>query len=845
MLKPVDFVLPVWRKVFPIVTAFVLAFAFTSLVNAQSLKSITGKITDSETGEPLPYVTVFVKLPNHTTKATNTDFSGVYHLVAPQASGDSLYASYVGYLPAKKLLPRLHHITVDFQMKANNQLLNTVTVTPKSYINPAWAIMDNVIKHKIDNNPEKLKSYDYESYNRLELSVTNISDKMKQRKVMRQILPLMDSLKKMAGDDGKPSLPVFMSETVSDVYYQSTPRQKTEHVQRSKVSGVGIEDETLISQIVGTSFRQYNFYKNYLRIAGKDFISPITDSWKTFYNYELTDAHDNINGRDCYKIEFKPKRAHDLSFIGVMWITQDSYAVYRMDVSVTPDANLDFLNKIKIQQEMVQPEGTTAWIPEKTRIVVHISNINKNWSGFIGNFYVSNKNMHVNKTYAKELFKEPLTMSDSISKKDENYWTKNRPEPLTVADKKVYQMIDTVKNLPIVRTYADIAGMLINGYYKIGKFSYGPYLYTYSYNDVQGSVLRLGGTTNKYFSDRLILGGYIAYGFRDQKWNYNASVDYIFSRKPWSEFGVSYTHDLGQTGYQFENFSKSNNIFKASIRNGHVMRRGPFLQNDVRVYVQTDVAPNWRAKLTTDRRTFDPLYNFEYFSPANGQRYRNYQVAEVMAELQWAPGRRLLQSNKINKRITLGNGEDNPVVTFRYTHGFKTLGGDFSYDKIAANITQKVHMGIMGKGEYSLTGGYIPSSLPSPLLENHRYNFNTMRFLEFTSDRYVAFNYTQHMEGLITNSVPLLKELNVRTVADLNVLDGTLSDVNGGRPSVPHRPTRSLEGIPYVEAGYGVENIFKFIRVDFLHRVTHRNHLDEAGNEPSNFAVRVSLQFRL
>lgn len=397
----------------------------------------------------------------------------------------------------------------------------------------------------------------------------------------------------------------------------------------------------------------------------------------------------------------------------------------------------------------------------------------------------------------------------------------------------------------MVRTYADIAGMLINGYYRIGKFSYGPYLYTYSYNDVQGSVLRLGGTTNKYFSDQLILGGYVSYGFRDKRWNFNGSVDYIFSRKPWLQAGVSFTRDLGQTGYQFENFSKNNNVFRASIRNGRITRRGPFQQNDLRAYVQTDIAREWNAKLTVDRRTFDPLYNFVYFSPANSQLYTNYQVAEAIGELQWQPGRRLLQSSKINKRIMLGEGTDNPVVTFRYTHGFKAFGGDFSYNKFAANITEKVHMGIFGKGEYAVTGGYIPSSLPLPLLENHRYNFNTMRFLEFTSNRYVSLTYTQHMEGLITNSIPLLKELNVRTVADFNVLDGALNDANGGRPSTPRRPTRNLEGIPYVEAGYGLENIFNFIRVDFLHRLTHRDHVDETGALPSNFAVRVSVQFRL
>ncbi|GAB3932494.1 DUF5686 and carboxypeptidase-like regulatory domain-containing protein [Mucilaginibacter myungsuensis] len=834
-------------KLFPLL-CFVLTFC--PCARAQSVKTYTGKITDAETGEPLPYVTIYVKLPNNTTKGTTTDFSGVYRLVTPLATGDSIYATYVGYILTKKPLPAGRTGTVDFQMKTNTELLKTVTITPKKYINPAWAILDGVVQHKDENNLDKLKSYEYQSYNRLGLSLTNISDKMKQRKVMKQILPLMDSLQKIAGDDGTPNLPVFVSETVTDFYHQHNPDLKTEKIQRTRTSGIGIEDETLVSQIVGSAFQQYNFYKNYVRLAGKDFISPITDSWKMFYNYELVDSQDKIHGVELYRIEFKPKRSHDLAFVGTMWITQDTYALYRLDVSVTPDANLDFLDKIKIQQEMVQPAGSTAWLPEKTRIIVNISNIAKSWSGFIGNFYVANKNFKINQTYPRELFKEPMTMNDSISVKNEDYWVQNRPEPLTATDKRVYQIIDTVKSLPIVKSYTDILGMLINGYYRVGKFGFGPYLYTFSYNDVQGPVLRAGGQTNKYFSDRWILGGYVSYGFTDQRWNYNGSVEYITSRKPWSQVGVSYTHDLNQTGYQFENFNNVNNVFRASARNGRVMRRGPFIQSDLKFYGQTDIWPNWRLRLTGDHRTFEPLYPFNYHSPINGKEYTTYQVAELQTELQWTPGKRVLQSAKINKRIALGNGEDNPVVTFRYTRGFKIFDGDFEYHRFAANIRQKVHMGIWGKGEYMFTGVYLPSILPNPLLENHRFNFNTMRFLEYSSDRYLAFNYQQHMEGLLTNSIPLLKTLNLRTVADLNVLWGSLREENnagfrGASSGFPNRPSRSLNGIPYVELGYGLENIFKFFRVDLLYRVTHRNHPDEFGDQPRSMAVRFGVQFRL
>jgi hypothetical protein len=48
------------------------------------------------------------------------------------------------------------------------------------------------------------------------------------------------------------------------------------------------------------------------------------------------------------------------------------------------------------------------------------------------------------------------------------------------------------------------------------------------------------------------------------------------------------------------------------------------------------------------------------------------------------------------------------------------------------------------------------------------------------------------------------------------------------------------KGKPFVELGYGIENIFKFIRVDGIHRITYRDQPDA-----QKFALKVSFQFKL
>lgn len=50
-------------------------------------------------------------------------------------------------------------------------------------------------------------------------------------------------------------------------------------------------------------------------------------------------------------------------------------------------------------------------------------------------------------------------------------------------------------------------------------------------------------------------------------------------------------------------------------------------------------------------------------------------------------------------------------------------------------------------------------------------------------------------------------------------------------------------GVPYIELGYGIENILKFFRVDFIHRVTYT---DKAQNpDVRTFGVLFSFQFNL
>jgi hypothetical protein len=523
----------------------ILVFVFLislvgELASAQKI-TLTGKITDGNTKEPITYATIAVR---GTSVGTHSDFDGNFRLNLIRIK-DSVIISCIGYLPKSVFITNAPAQALNVQLQPSSQTLHEVRIGPKGYVNPAWAIMKEVIRHKAGNDPRSLQSYQYESYSRIELDANHLSEKLLRKKFIEKALSMADSLK-VTDADKMPVLPLFLSETISDFFYQGKPEAKKEDIKRTKANGIGFEDGTLLAQLTGSTFQQYNFYKNFVSAAGKDFVSPLSDSWKGRYDYELDNRNAVVNGKTCYQISFKPKRPQDLAFTGTIWIAQENYALYQVKATIAPSANLNFIHQISVHQQMEASRPDEPWLPGKTRILVEVDQLTSNSSGLLAKLYTVNKNKAINKEYPPGFFKETITIADNVQTKDERYWDMNRPDSLTLAEKSVYHLIDTVKSLPTVRNYLMVADVLINGYYRDGDISIGPLLNSYSYNNVEGNRIRIGFKTNSSFNKKWILGGYFAYGTKDQDVKFGTSVDYILSRKHWTEAGISFTHDLNQ-----------------------------------------------------------------------------------------------------------------------------------------------------------------------------------------------------------------------------------------------------------------------------------------------------------
>jgi hypothetical protein len=823
-------------------------FLFVAFSEALAQTTIVkGKVTDANSGDPIPFANIIF---NGTTSGTTTDFDGNFSVKA-MVPVDSLTASYLGYKARTKKVEQGKTQVINFQLAEEATNLQEIVIDAGE--NPAFAILRNVVRQKEKNDKRRLEAYEYDTYTKIEVDVDNISERFKKKKIIKKITQVLDSIDRIAGEDGKPILPLFISESTSKFYYRDSPPLRHEHIMKSKITGVGVEDGSLVTQFIGTSFQEYNFYQNWLNIISKEFVSPIADGWRLYYNYDLTDSV-YIGDTYCYRLDFYPKSPQDLAFTGTIWITKDKWALKQVDATVGKQANLNFVEKIRIQQEL-EPTTEGAWVPVKNRVLIDVSELTNFSAGMLAKFYTSNKNVVVNKPYDVSFYERPIVMAED-AREDETdaLWDTLRHEPLSETEKNVYKMIDTLQNIPVVKTYTDIIKIVVNGYYEAGKINLGPYVSTLAYNNIEGLRLQTGFKTNPRFSRKWIIGGSAGYGFDDEKIKYSGFVQNILSRERWTTASFRVRSDLGRVGIDDEALA-DNYLFLAAQRFG-IFRRGYYF-DEMRFNFQREVFKGFTQRIAVRHSSFKPTFDFGYYQQPDdittSAVRSTYENAEVILESRFARDELFILND--NERLSLGTSKW-PVVTVRYTHGLKgVLGSDFEYDKLRLSVLKRIRFGPLGVGSMNLSGEYVFDALPYPLLSLHLGNqtpiyaqitYNLMRYGEFVSDRYASLQYQHHFEGFLLNRIPLMRKLKWRLVGTANVIYGGMSNANRSLivPEINGEETVNIGfleyGKPYVEMGYGVENIFKFFRVDFIHRLSYLDREDAR-----RFGVLFSVQFSL
>jgi hypothetical protein len=809
----------------------------------------SGRVTEAANGKAVPFASVFV--PGSGQGAT-ADEDGRYQLTV-EAPADSLAASAIGFGTVRKRVSGLASTTVNFALGAGSVSLGEVVVRPRE--NPAYRILRRVQEQKARNNKRNLTAFEFDSYSRTEVALNNLPDQVSRRKLLRQMTQVADSMGLPRDAQGKPVVPFFASEVLSRFYQNNQPLRKREEIKRTQLHGAAPREGSVTSQILGSSFQDWDFYLNWQQLLGKDFISPIADGWKFTYEYELQDSV-FVGQEFCYKIGVQPRRPQDLAFVGTIWINTETYALRRVDLVVSPEANINFVEQVQVKQDLVA-SAAGAGLPQRTAVVIGIKPT-KGSTGILARLTIVNSNFDVNHPKPLPFYDRPLETAADAFDGPKDFFDKHRPDSLSREEQATLMVLDSVRQLPAMRNLLEVADIAVNGYYRAGKIDWGPILTAYSFNNIEGNRFRVGFRTTPEFSRDWLLRPYLAYGTRDGRFKYGLRVQRILDRRHWTVLNFEHRNDLDQVALLDNDYALENPLFEASARLGNITSSRPLRRNLTTVALQTDLFRGFTQRVMLRRQSFNPLYPFAYYTQEQrpgAPTDDHFNLSEVVIESRYARDEVLVPNNQ-NRRTAIGLKRW-PVFTVRYTLGVDNLlGSDFRYQKLNVLIDQSIRLGQVGRTDYRLDAGIIPSTVPYPLLKSHLGNqspfynsgaFNLMRYFEFVSDRYVSFRFENQFDGFLLNSLPAIKQLNWRLVATGNVLWGGVSDanrrinptedpVNGG----PLPTFQSLGRTPYAEVGYGIENILRVARVDFLHRLTYRT-----SPGARTFGVKVSFQFKL
>ncbi len=802
---------------------------------AQEATKIMGMIRDAQTGDTLPFVSVYFK---NTQIGATTGFDGKFSLESRKAT-DTLVASYIGYTTVHLPIQRNRFQTVDIKMEPERYELQGVVIRPGE--NPAEVLLRKIIDHKPLNDPDKVESFQCQAYTKMQFDVNNLTDKFRERRVMdpfKFIFELMDT----SVVNGKVYLPVMISETFSDLYFRKSPRERKEIIKASQISGV---ENSSMSQFVGNLAQDVKVYDNFINLFQKNFVSPVSNFGLLYYKYYLIDST-FIGDKWCYNVMFKPRRKQEFAFTGNFWVNDTSFAIKKLEMRMMGDANINFINDMVISQEF-EITGNGQWMLTREQTIADFNVVEdaKITMGFFGTRTVLYSNFDFSPVRDEKIYSMPnnIIVLDDANRKSKEFWQTSRPEALTHREASVYWLSDTLKQMPLFNTYLDVIKMIATGYYVKEKFEWGPYASTYSFNQLEGSRFRVGGRTSNDFSTRVMLDGYLAYGTRDQVLKYHAGFMYMLGKLPDRVLSGSYKYDVEQLGM-------AEGAFRQDFILNSIFRRNPqdklSMVSEYKGSYKHEWFTGFSNTFTVNNRRIFTLEGsgISLYDPVSHDYTQRTQITttELSLDLHYGYREKVLAGEF--ERIAVSSPY--PVFNLKYSYGVKELfNGEYEYHNLRFNATQWFSFLSAGWLKYSIEAGKIWGTLPFPLLNIYSgnetfyhddYAFNLMNYYEFISDEYASYHVVYHLQGFFLNHVPLLRKLKWREVVALKGAVGHTAYENKFYNQLPEGSYFISK--PYMEASVGIENIFRFIRIDAVWRLFYNDHPDIKP-----FGIMFSMNF--
>jgi len=730
--------------------------------------------------------------------------------------GDTLLISTTGFQNLKLATNQLPNDLV-FYLKEESTVLADVKIKVKRRNrrkrkgDPAYLLHQKIAINRDANDIKKLPYYSCNIYNKVEVDLNNVDSNTKSLLLFRPISFVFENPDTVS--QKKPFAPVFLSESYSKYYYDK-PNKEKEVIHASNNAGIKVSS---LAQFTGNVHTDFNIYNNYIRIFQKSFVSPLSKaSWLT-YKYYLTDSVIR-NDTTFYTLKFLPRREQDLAFEGYLITNNKSYGLNEIEFRIPQKTNINYVEEFVIKQKYIQVDSISVLAHEN--ILIDVNPLKK-----VYGFYIQKNTSWFNYDFETQPTNAVFTSASKTEVKDSAYeygaelLDSLRPIPLKLSEQSTYVKVDSAMNTKYLKTIQNLSQMAYTGYYPCKYWEYGPYYTTYSYNSLEGERLRVGFLTTQGLMKKTRLGGHLAYGLGDEQFKYRGKITKYYGFKKWRYFEFEHLND-------FKILSASDNAFQEDNILASLTRRvDPKYTHTIRSKLTW--SHEWQKginnSITLKTEKLIPIGSLTY-KTLSGENVQELNVNSITIGGRFALHEKFVQYGF--RRLSLLTTK--PRIDYKFTQGVKIGGEGFEFQKLEIDIADRYYFGYLGFLDLKLFGSKIWGQLPYPLLLNHQGNdsyyfdneaFNLMNPFEFVSDQQVSVIAKYNFNGLIFNRLPVVKKLHLRSFLFARGVAGSLGDKHEKLIILPDGLTALNE--PYLETGFGVENILKIIRLDFIWRISN------------------------
>ena len=812
---------------------------------------VSGYVFD-EANEPVAFATILFK---GSIEGTITDENGKFYLESKK-NWSQLVVSFIGYENLEIELSKKVTFNLKLVIKEETNTLNEVVIAvgkqPKKN-NPAIAILEKIWKKRRQNGLKKFNQYNYKKYEKVEFDLNTIDSTFKEKGLFRGMQFVFKNIDTSA-ITGKTYLPIFLNESVSEVFGDNTLNKEKETIRGNK--NTGFSNNQAIINFIDDLYNDYNIYDNYIKLFYKSFVSPLSKTGINNYNYFLSDSA-FIKNKWCYNIIYYPRRKNELTFKGDFWVNDTTFAIAEINMKASKSANINWVKEIYIEQEFDILNDSIFLLKRDYFLSDFAINKKEKSKGLYGKRTTLYNNYSFNELKKSNFYETSNNVIDKkIYNQPDEFWIENRVEKLNKDELGIYTMLDTLTTVRKFKNLSNIVATFSSGYFEFDKinFDYGPIFSTFGYNDVEGIRIRSGGRTYFSYNDPWRFEAYTAYGFRDQKFKYGFQGKAILNEKNRLIISGGNRRDVEQIG---SSLTASTDVLGRSDGSSSVIGTGQNNRltnvNLSKLSLQAEPFKNFVVSVSGSYKTLSSaseFFSLDYndTSTPSGISSQIKQF-ETIFTANYYPGRKVAGFGV--ERTT--NSDKLRNIFLQVTRGSKNLfNSDFDYTKVQFSYSQPWFIGGFGRLKTSLeagkTFGEVPLGLLSVVPGNQTYfaffnTFNQLDFYEFVTDTYTTFHLEHNFNGRLLARVPLIRKLNLRAIVGFRSAWGQLSDENILLNSTNNpaqiallAPTEN----PYYEYSVGIGNIFKILRLDVNFR---GNYLDNPGARKFGVTFTTGFNF--